>query len=55
MLLIDLQKQYRDHYLRYQKIEDDVKSVRISLEALTRDISKITTANTDCINPLSGG
>lgn len=55
LLFTGLQEQYRNQAIRYQMIEDDVRSVRITLEALIRDISKITTANSDCINPLSGG
>ena len=55
LLFTGLQEQYRNQTIRYQLIEDDVRSVRITLEALIRDISKITTANTNCINPLSTG
>ena len=43
LLFVGLQEQYRNYLLTYQIIEDDVKSVRITLEALFRDISRITT------------
>ena len=55
LLFIGLQEQYRHQTIRYQMIQDDVRSVRITIEALIRDISKITTANTNCINPLTTG